>query len=312
MLKRLTNGEFALAVLVASLFWIAVLVWATSYAPTDPEKKACYQAAEKFGRSTEECKSFWEKTTSDPVAMFTLVLAFSTVGLWTATIGLYLAGERQLAHAQSESEAAEFYRKVQYDQISDQIVALQQSANAAEEAARASAEQAYIARAALTQLERPYVFVFGVRQVREDPDSHEFFVEYTVVNYGKMPAIIEGAWVDFVPDSKGDPPIPPLLDESHSLLSSPILQSGERRENIRAYAPAGMTKGSSGVIVNVKTGAEAACPDFDVPEGFDIFFRATIRYHGPSSAGHETGALWLYNPSSFEFAQRGEEYNYTK
>jgi hypothetical protein len=102
MLKRLSNGEFALAMLVASLFWIFVLVWATSYSPTDPEKEACYQAAAKSGRSTEECKSFWEKTTSDPVAMFTLVLAVSTIGLWSATIGLYFAGERQFRLGREE------------------------------------------------------------------------------------------------------------------------------------------------------------------------------------------------------------------
>jgi hypothetical protein len=101
-LKRLTNGEFVLAILVASLFWIAVLVWATSYSPTDPEKEACYQAAAKSGHSTEECKSFWEKATSDPIAMFTFVLASSTIGLWGATIGLYLAGEKQFRLARDE------------------------------------------------------------------------------------------------------------------------------------------------------------------------------------------------------------------
>jgi hypothetical protein len=62
MLKRLTNGEFVLAMLVASLFWILVVGWATSYAPTDPQKNACYQSAAKSGRNVDECKSFWEKS----------------------------------------------------------------------------------------------------------------------------------------------------------------------------------------------------------------------------------------------------------
>jgi hypothetical protein len=104
MLKRLTNGEFVLAMLAASLFWIVVVGWATSYAPTDPQKDACYQSAAKSGRNIDECKSFWEKATSDPIAAFTFVLAISTVGLWIATIGLYFAGERQLAHLQKSSE----------------------------------------------------------------------------------------------------------------------------------------------------------------------------------------------------------------
>ncbi len=105
MLRRLINGEIALGFLVASLFWIAFLGWATSFAPNNPEKEACYQAAAKSGRSTDECKSFWEKTTSDPVATFTLILAFSTVGLWIATIGLYAAGQDQIRLARDDFNA---------------------------------------------------------------------------------------------------------------------------------------------------------------------------------------------------------------
>jgi hypothetical protein len=104
MLKRLTNGEFVLAILGASLFWIAVLGWTTSYAPTDPQKDACYQSVAKSGHNVDECKSFWEKATSDPVAAFTCVLAISTVGLWIATIGLFFAGERQLKHMKMSGE----------------------------------------------------------------------------------------------------------------------------------------------------------------------------------------------------------------
>lgn len=99
MLKR---PEIALGFLVATIFWIGVLGWATSYSPNEEEKKACYQAAEKSGHSYEECKTFWQRTTSDPIATFTLVLAASTIGLWVATIGLYLAGER---HSERELRA---------------------------------------------------------------------------------------------------------------------------------------------------------------------------------------------------------------
>jgi hypothetical protein len=54
-------------------------------------------------------------------------------------------------------------------------------------------------------------------------------------------------------------------------------------------------------------------PTFKIPDGFDIFFRAVIRYRGPFSANHETGGVWLYNPADFEFAVRGgEEHNYIK
>src|SRR5439155_17726172 len=86
----------------ASIFWACVLGWQASYAPTEIEKQACYQAAEKSGHKIEECKTWWERATTDPVAVFTLVLAFSTIGLWIATVGLYLAGEGQLKLARQE------------------------------------------------------------------------------------------------------------------------------------------------------------------------------------------------------------------
>jgi hypothetical protein len=243
--------------------------------PTEKSKDDLAREIEK-----QESDRQLVKLTGD-LAKYTWLLFVATGLLGLVTAGLVILGFRQVRDARRSIKAAE--------------------------------DSTRIAERALTELERPYIFIFGVGQVREDGDSHEFFVEYTVVNYGKMPAIIEGAWIDFVIDNKGEPPIPPLLYDGHSLLSSPILQSGERRENICAYAPLGMAKETLAVNINVKTGAETACPDFNIPDGFDVFFRATISYHGPSSKGHETGALWLFNPGSFEFAQRGgEEYNYTK
>jgi hypothetical protein len=104
MLKKIINGEIALGFILSTVLWICLLGWATSYAPTNPEKEACYQAAAKSGRSTDECKFFWERTTSDPIALFTLVLAVSTIGLWTATIALYYAGERQLRQLKDTAE----------------------------------------------------------------------------------------------------------------------------------------------------------------------------------------------------------------
>jgi hypothetical protein len=101
-INRLVNGEIAIGFFCAGLFWMALLGLATSYLPTTAEKEDCYQAAAKSGRNTGDCESFWERTTSDPVATFTLVLAFSTVGLWVATLALYRAGER---HSERELRA---------------------------------------------------------------------------------------------------------------------------------------------------------------------------------------------------------------
>jgi hypothetical protein len=101
MLRKI-NPEIALGFFVASLFWLCVVGWQGSYVPTEKQKDECYETAKKTGFKTDECKTFWERTTSDPVALFNLILAFSTVGLWVATISLYRAGNKQLELGRQE------------------------------------------------------------------------------------------------------------------------------------------------------------------------------------------------------------------
>jgi hypothetical protein len=104
-MKRL-NPEISVGFLLASLFWIGVLGWQSSYSPTERQKDECYETAKKTGYKADECKSFWERTTSDPIALFNLILAFSTVGLWVATIFLYRAGEKQIGIAKDAADSA--------------------------------------------------------------------------------------------------------------------------------------------------------------------------------------------------------------
>jgi hypothetical protein len=104
MLKYL-RSEIVLGALLATIFWTAVLGWQASYAPTEIEKQQCYETAQKSGHKTDECKTFWERTTTDPVALFTLVLACTTLGLWTATIGLYFAGRNAVSETRRIGEA---------------------------------------------------------------------------------------------------------------------------------------------------------------------------------------------------------------
>jgi hypothetical protein len=208
-----------------------------------------------------------------------------------------------------------FYRQLTL--IRESLVDAKKAADAAEGAASAAGKQAKIAEATLTQLERPYIFIFDVREFGFDPETAEYFVEYSVANYGKMPAIIEGAYIGFVFSDRAAPPAPPLMEDSHTLMTAPILQAGERRDKIREYLPTGSTTGAVFVDVRFQRPSErtrAVGPVFDVPEGNDYFFRAIIEYRGPSSQGHSTGALWLTNyPASGQLAQRGgDEYNYVK
>jgi hypothetical protein len=101
-LNKLINGEIALGFYLATFLWMGVLGYATSYLPTTAEKKDCYDSAARSGRDIRECESFWEKTTSDPIAFFTLALALSTIGLWLATIGLYRSNRKQIELARAE------------------------------------------------------------------------------------------------------------------------------------------------------------------------------------------------------------------
>jgi hypothetical protein len=103
--RQWLRGEIVFGFLIATVFWTAVLGWQAAYAPTDAEKQKCYEAAERKGYKTEECKSLWERTTSDPVAFFTLWLVIFTGGLTISTVLLWRASERQIELAREASAA---------------------------------------------------------------------------------------------------------------------------------------------------------------------------------------------------------------
>jgi hypothetical protein len=98
-LLRLANPEIAFGFVLATIFWIGVLAWQAAYAPSEMEKRQCEEAAHKSGHKSEECKTLWERTTSDPVAFFTFWLVVSTIGLGVSTVLLWRAGEKQYRHA---------------------------------------------------------------------------------------------------------------------------------------------------------------------------------------------------------------------
>jgi hypothetical protein len=103
-MRRRLNPEIALGFLLATVLWIGALGWQASYAPTDGEKRQCEEAATKSGHKTEECKTLWERTTTDPVAFFTFVLSISTVGLWIVT---WQSGKRQSRDMTESIDVAE-------------------------------------------------------------------------------------------------------------------------------------------------------------------------------------------------------------
>jgi hypothetical protein len=102
MPNKFRNPEAALGALVGFSLSLGVWGWIDSYGPTQRQKDECYEAAKKTGQKSDECTSFWERATHDPIAFFTLILAVSTIGLWGATALLYRAGERQFRLAREE------------------------------------------------------------------------------------------------------------------------------------------------------------------------------------------------------------------
>lgn len=85
MLKRL-NPEITIGLLLASLFWIGVIGWQSSYSLSGNEQQRCYEEILKTQHKSEECKSFWERTTSDPVAFFTFTLTVVTLALGAISV----------------------------------------------------------------------------------------------------------------------------------------------------------------------------------------------------------------------------------
>jgi hypothetical protein len=227
-------------------------------------------------------------------AMATIAIAWFTWSLWRSTDKLWVAGERQIELARETSA-------IQSRNMQASIAASNRSAAAAERA--------------LTDLERPWVFVFGAKLGARDEDTNGWFVEYQVANYGKMPAILNEAAIGFEISDNGQPPFPLAIMEDHSLFIAPILAAGEAR-TLREYFP--LQEAEDGSISFRTSQTESGeptllpIPPYQSPEGFDTFFRVAIKYRGPQSCGHETAAVWLCQPS-FDFVLRGgEAYNFNR
>jgi hypothetical protein len=139
------------------------------------------------------------------LTIFTAILAISTVGLGFATVGLYFVSQRQLRHAEIESRRARAWRLRDQGRIVEQFEIARKNADAAKDSADAAVRQAKIAETSLTQLERPYIFIWGIRSPipsmlftsttgpNDVPklvrDSAHF--NYSVSNGGKLAGVIE-------------------------------------------------------------------------------------------------------------------------
>src|SRR5262249_10360470 len=114
------------------------------------------------------------------------------------------------------------------------------AATAAKDAAMAAQKQASVAERTLTDLERPYIFIFGLSRIRRN--NSEFYISYNVANYGKTSAIVDEARIAFVTWENQGVELPPEMGEDHTLVASSILAAGEVRESILEYVPPEMLR----------------------------------------------------------------------
>jgi hypothetical protein len=133
----------------------------------------------------------------EPISIFTLVLAISTVLLWRDTNGL-----RRLAAKQSKD--------------------MENSMRTASTAANAAKKSADVAEQSLEYLERPFVFISNVSKVGTQQNNTYPSISFNISNYGRFPALVGLAKISarIIPNSEeflelgfdyDDFDIPPIL-----------------------------------------------------------------------------------------------------
>ena len=172
------------------------------------------------------------------------------------------------------------------------------AADAAAIAANAASRQAIAAERSLTEIERPYLFIFNVSRL-ESIEIEDWQVDtaaelllsvtYTVANHGRMPAIIKSAQA--ILSAAADPPLPNLLPGSHPLVTSPIFAIGEIREDIAEMHAWNGNVGNDEDDTRIPV----------IPDGNELFLWIAITYRGPFTDQHETRACWIYNKGTGRF-----------
>jgi hypothetical protein len=93
MLKRAKIAAVGLAFLALFGFLVFQAGLASHHTTAQQQPAATHREQKTI------LERYWEWTTEDPVAVYTLVLAVSTILLWIATCALYFAGKRQIEAA---------------------------------------------------------------------------------------------------------------------------------------------------------------------------------------------------------------------
>jgi hypothetical protein len=265
--------------------------------PSEPQRhensNASQHQAEFKTEHLDAPETLWQRTFEDPVAFYTLVLSIFTAVLAVVAI----VQIRFLARAD-------------------------ETAGISAEAARKSAD---VAEKILVDAERPYIFVFGVsyfKAVREQDGRLIPSIEYSVANYGKMPAIVDYVTVDFFFDD-ADELIFPETDwiSDSQIVKSPVFRPGELRQKITCKLDRfdsidsdDLSKITFAYFNIDHSGYPHRVPwaSPQIPGKRTLKFKVVINYSGPFTKGHETSACWTYYQGSEVFSLEDKARNYRK
>lgn len=129
---------------------------------------------------------------------------------------------------------------------------------------------------ALLAVQRPYIFVIAV--VNHESTILDSYVNYTIINYGGVPAIVEHLYVGIQESTRAEPDNPPIrIDHAHEMAKDPILIPQVRRE-LREEYPLGLSNSER-----------------------ERFFQVRIEYRGIFTQSHVTVATWRFDRFSESF-----------
>ncbi len=181
--------------------------------------------------------------------------------------------------------------------------------NAASNAASAASEQSRIATETFEKLERPWIFVeIHPRIFRTKPEHNQDpiypYMLFDIVNYGRVPAIIDGCWAQ--PAIAKPTPEKPILDARWSGPLGP----DKRFRKCKSFFPEGLKFDS--VLVDLREDTEdravKAIPTLESDE--DLCFFIIIRYRDIRGATYESMFCWRYDCADAQWVKYdGDEYN---
>jgi hypothetical protein len=280
-MKRLRAGLFFVA--GAAALWMAI----------HGINHVCHEPSEAAQKYIKEGCEGWHFLIHDAAGFFTAILAVITGFLAYYTYGLYRTTVGLAQDAEKNSAA--------------QATHMQSFITAATATAQAATSQAKIAERTLTDLERPYVFIFSVGPMEQN-EAGDWCVPYVIANYGRTPAIIESAVVGVVGTAESGIMLEPALLGDDSPISSAPFFAPHKELKVLEPIPGYLWVPGTTMDTVFDRPDDPTCEAKLYPHLANgvrgVFFRAVISYRGVFTSGHETACLWRYMGNG-SFAARG-------